>query len=79
MRALGRLAAWLFVLATLEAVAHWSWQQPFMAKPRTLLELSRMPAPEALAVPAAAGAARGRRREAGGRRGAMIDAAPVRR
>lgn len=53
MRALGRLAAWLFVLAALAAVAHWSWQQPFMARPRTLWELSRMPAPEVLAMPVA--------------------------
>ncbi|WP_223878050.1 M23 family metallopeptidase [Luteimonas sp. MC1825] len=35
------------------AVAHWCWRQPFMAKPRTLWELSRMPAPEALAMPVA--------------------------
>lgn len=53
MRALRRLAAWLFVLAALAAVAHWSWRQPFMAKPRTLWELSRMPAPEVLAMPVA--------------------------
>ena len=29
----------------------WSWQQPFMAKPRALWELSRMPPPTALPMP----------------------------
>jgi len=36
------LAVWLAV---------WSWQQPFMAKPRALWELSRMPPSTALAPP----------------------------
>lgn len=53
MRALGRLLAWFFVLAALAAVAHWSWQQPFMDRPRTLWALSRMPPPTAVAMPVA--------------------------
>jgi len=39
------------VLALLAATAWWAWQQPFMAYPRTLYELSRLPPPEALPVP----------------------------
>jgi murein DD-endopeptidase MepM/ murein hydrolase activator NlpD len=39
------------VLAVLAAAADWSWRQPFMHKPRTLWELSRMPPPDALPMP----------------------------
>ena len=53
MRALGRLLAWLLVVAALAVVADWTWHQPFMVKPRTLWELSRMPPPVALAMPVA--------------------------
>jgi murein DD-endopeptidase MepM/ murein hydrolase activator NlpD len=49
--ALRGLLKTVFVLAALAAVAHWSWRQPFMLKPRTLWELSRMPPPAALAMP----------------------------
>ena len=50
-RLLLRLVAWLFVLAALAAVASWAWDQPFMERPRTLWELSRMPPPASLAMP----------------------------
>lgn len=33
------------------AAGWWAWQQPFMAHARTLYEVSRMPAPDALPVP----------------------------
>ncbi|MCY7353573.1 MAG: M23 family metallopeptidase [Lysobacter sp.] len=46
-----RLIKTLVLLAALAAFAYWSWQQPFMAKPRALWELSRMPPPSALPVP----------------------------
>jgi murein DD-endopeptidase MepM/ murein hydrolase activator NlpD len=49
--ALRRVLKTIVVLALLAAAAHWSWRQPFMAKPRTLWELSRMPPPSALAMP----------------------------
>ena len=39
------------VLVALALSAHWAWRQPFMAKPRALWELSRMPPPSALAMP----------------------------
>ena len=39
------------LLALLAAGAHWSWHQPFMARPRALWELSRMPVPTAVAMP----------------------------
>lgn len=48
---LRRLLAFVALLAVLAAAAHWSWQQPFMARPRALWELSRMPPPQALAMP----------------------------
>ncbi len=41
----------VLVLAMLAAAAYWSWRQPFMLKPRTMWELSRMPTPEALPMP----------------------------
>lgn len=46
-----RLVVGAFVLLLAAWVTVWSWQQPFMAKPRALWELSRMPAPTALPVP----------------------------
>lgn len=51
--ALRRLLKAVLVLAALAASAHWAWRQPFMAKPRTLWELSRMPPPSTLPVPVA--------------------------
>src|SRR5690606_30756930 len=42
---------WLFVLAAVAAVASWAWDQPFMERPRTAWELSRMPPPTAVAMP----------------------------
>lgn len=51
VRGLLRLVAWLFVLAALAAVASWAWEQPFMERPRTAWELSRMPPPTAVPVP----------------------------
>jgi len=53
VRALLRLCAWLLVLAALAVVADWAWHQPFMDRPRTLWELSRMPAPASVAMPVA--------------------------
>jgi murein DD-endopeptidase MepM/ murein hydrolase activator NlpD len=41
----------VFVLAALAAAGYWSWGQPFMLKPRTLRELSRLPPPATLAMP----------------------------
>ena len=41
------------VLTLAAAFAHWAWQQPFMARPRALWELSRLPPPTALPVPVA--------------------------
>lgn len=51
MRGLLRLAIWLLVLAALAVIADWAWRQPFMDRPRTLWELSRMPPPTAVAMP----------------------------
>ncbi len=53
MSGLLRLIAWLLVLAALAVLADWAWRQPFMDRPRTLWELSRMPPPEAVAMPVA--------------------------
>ena len=41
----------LLLLAALALGALWAWRQPFMERPRTLWELSRMPPPETLPVP----------------------------
>lgn len=49
--ALARGLAWLAVLFLLAWLAAWSWQQPFMAKPRMLWELANSPPPAALPVP----------------------------
>lgn len=46
-----RLVGAAVLLALLAAAGWWAWQQPFMGYPRTLFELSRLPAPEALQVP----------------------------
>ncbi len=53
MRAVRRLLIGVLVLAALAVVADWAWRQPFMLRPRTLWELSRMPPPDALAMPVA--------------------------
>ena len=53
MRGLLRLLAWLLVLAAIAVIADWAWRQPFMDRPRTLWELSRMPPPDAVAMPVA--------------------------
>lgn len=53
MRTLRNLVLWLLVLAALAMVADWAWHQPFMLRPRTLWELSRMPPPETLRMPVA--------------------------
>lgn len=46
-----RLAGWIVALLLAWWLAVWAWQQPFMAKPRALWELSRMPPPTKLPVP----------------------------
>jgi len=46
-----KLISWGFLLLLAAWAAAWSWQQPFMARPRALWELSRMPPPTALPVP----------------------------
>lgn len=43
----------LGVLVLLASCAWWAWQQPFMAYPRTLWEISRMEAPSELPMPVA--------------------------
>lgn len=49
--ALGSTLGFVAVAALFAAAAHWSWHQPFMARPRALWELSRMPPPIAVAMP----------------------------
>lgn len=49
--ALKSILRFVITLGVLTAAAYWSWHQPFMAKPRALWELSRMPPPNALAMP----------------------------
>lgn len=49
--ALRKLIGTLFGLLLIAATGWWSWQQPFMARPRAMWELSRMPPPEALTMP----------------------------
>jgi peptidoglycan LD-endopeptidase LytH len=46
-----RFVVWALVLVSVVWTLVWSWQQPFMTKPRALWELSRMPPPTALPVP----------------------------
>lgn len=53
MRALRKLIICVLVLAAIAVIADWAWRQPFMLTPRTLWELSRMPPPDALAMPVA--------------------------
>lgn len=50
-RAAKRLLAWGVFILLAVWIAVWSWRQPFMAKPRALWELSRMPPSTALAPP----------------------------
>lgn len=50
-RALARTLFGLLWLALLALGALWAWRQPFMERPRTLWELSRMPPPATLPVP----------------------------
>ncbi|MES5815874.1 M23 family metallopeptidase [Pseudoxanthomonas sp. Soil82] len=50
-RALARTLLGLLWLALLALGALWAWRQPFMERPRTLWELSRMPPPATLPVP----------------------------
>ena len=45
------LAGWIVALLLAWWLAAWAWQQPFMAKPRALWELSRIPPPTELPVP----------------------------
>jgi len=45
------LAGAVATVLVLAAFAWWAWQQPFMAKARTLYEVSRMPPPAALPMP----------------------------
>ncbi len=54
----GRWLRRLLVLAALALLATWAWRQPFMAKPRLLWQLSRMPPPTSLPVPVEGVAAR---------------------
>ena len=46
-----RVVANAVVLGMLATLAFWAWHQSFMAYPRTLWEIGRMPAPEALPMP----------------------------
>lgn len=46
-----RVVATAAVLGMLATLAYWAWQRPFMAYPRTLWEIGRMPAPAALPMP----------------------------
>ena len=46
-----RVITAMLLLAVVARLAYWSWQQPFMARPRALWELSRMPPPGTLPVP----------------------------
>ncbi|MBW3549993.1 MAG: M23 family metallopeptidase [Proteobacteria bacterium] len=45
------LVSTVLVLGALATFAYWAWHQPFMAYPRTVLEISRMPVPSELPVP----------------------------
>jgi peptidoglycan LD-endopeptidase LytH len=46
-----RWAVWALTLALLWFAGAWAWGQPFLATPRALWELSRLPPPTALPVP----------------------------
>lgn len=45
------LVIWGVVLVAGTYLGGWAWEQPFMAKPRIGWQLSRMPPPDALAMP----------------------------
>lgn len=72
MVGLTRLLAWTLALALLVLGGRWLWRSPLMELPRTYVELTGLPAPTALPVPAEGvrsaaiadtfGAARGRDR-----------------
>ncbi|WP_024890966.1 M23 family metallopeptidase [Luteimonas huabeiensis] len=49
--AANRLVGWTVFLLLAGFAASWAWRQPFMAAVRMGLELSRMPPPDALAMP----------------------------
>jgi peptidoglycan LD-endopeptidase LytH len=46
-----RLVITVVLLGLLAGAGWWAWRQPFMAYPRTLYELSRLPPPDALPLP----------------------------
>jgi murein DD-endopeptidase MepM/ murein hydrolase activator NlpD len=46
-----KLISWVFLLLLAAWIAAFSWQQPFMVRPRGLWELSRMPPSTTLPVP----------------------------
>lgn len=50
-RAARAVVIWTAVLVAAAYLAGWAWEQPFMAKVRMGWQLSRMPPPEALAMP----------------------------
>lgn len=50
-RAASRFTGWVVFLLLAWFAASWAWRQPFMASVRMGFELSRMPAPEAIAMP----------------------------
>lgn len=50
-RGLTRLLLAACLLGLLLAAAAWVWRQPFLERPRTMWELSRMPPPSSLPVP----------------------------
>lgn len=50
-RAARSLAVWAILIIGGAYLAAWTWEQPFMAKPRMAWELSRMPPPDALSMP----------------------------
>lgn len=50
-QALKSILGTLLTFALLGAAAYWAWHQPFMARPRAMVELSRMDPPSALAMP----------------------------
>lgn len=58
MSAAARTAAWLLVIAALAYGGRWLWQSRWMDVPRTTWELSRLPRPDALAMPVEGVAAR---------------------
>lgn len=48
-----RVLAWLAIGAALAILGQWAWHQPFLAYPRALAELARLPPPAELPVPVA--------------------------